>query len=77
MIQDQDNSNLPPDPEPRAFVLRVRPETFSPKRPMVIDVDDVNSSTSWHFTSLEAAFEKIRVLIEQRTVPGGRLGNMH
>ena len=77
VIQDQGSPDFPPDPESHAFVLRVRPESSRPKRSMIVDLDDVTGATSWHFTSLEAAFEKIRVLLEQQSMPWGKRGNTH
>ncbi len=71
------NPDSPPGPEIHAFVLRVRPEIHHSQRPMIIDVDDVTGKTSWYFTSLDAAFEKIRELLEQHAMPWGKSDNTH
>ena len=60
--------SVPPDPSPssadyRSFVLRVRHDRSGEEELSIVDLEDVQSSQTTRFISLEGAFSHIRHLL--------------
>lgn len=61
----------PADPDTRAFVLRVRRTTETGAMRALVDLEDAQTTQTWRFTSLEAAFDQIRqTIILSGALPG-------
>lgn len=67
----------PADIDTRAFVLRVRHATAEQSARSVVDLEDVRTTETWRFTSLEAAFAQIRRAVTRPGEPSGSPAKPH
>lgn len=67
----------PADFDAGTFVLRVRQAAAAQSARIVVDLEDVRMAKTWRFTSLEAAFNQLRLSVKSLDDPSGRQAKPH